>query len=125
MRQSAESKLASLAAASAAGGQALCQIITTPVYKSGYFISSNLVADMGKISSIDLSKDYMNVANMPEATRFGNGRYAVAADTTVAAGVVYNKRILKELGYKDNYIYDLVDSGKWTYTEFRKLAKAA
>ncbi|MBR6509032.1 MAG: hypothetical protein IKT38_00305 [Clostridia bacterium] len=125
VKQTDESKLASLAAASAAGGQALCQIITTPIYKSGYFISSNLVADMGKISSIDLSKDYMNVANMPEATRFGNGRYAVAADTTVAAGVVYNKRILKELGYKDNYIYDLVDSGKWTYTEFRKLAKAA
>lgn len=118
-------KLANLAAASAAGGQALCQIITTPISRSGYFISSNLVADMGKISSIDLSKDYMNAAGMPEATRFGNGRYAVAADTTVAAGVVYNKRILKELGYADNYIYDLVSSGNWTYTEFRKLAKAA
>lgn len=125
IKQTDESKLSNLAAASAAGGQALCQIITTPISKSGYFISSNLVADMGKISSMDFSKDYMNVADMPEATRFGNGRYAVAADTTVAAGVVYNKRILKEMGYKDNYIYDLVSAGKWTYTEFRKLAKAA
>lgn len=125
VKQTEEGKLKSLAAASAAGGQALCQIITTPIYNSGYFISSNLVADMGKISSMDLSKDYMNTANMLEATRFGNGRYAVAADATVASGVVFNKRILKELGYNDNYIYDLVSSGNWTYTEFRKLASAA
>ena len=125
IKQTDENKLASLAAASAAGGRALCQIITTPISKSGYFISSNLVADINKISSIDLSKDYMNAADMPNATQFGNGKYAVAADTTVASGVVFNKRILSELGYEDNYIYDLVKAGKWTYAEFRKLAKAA
>ena len=120
-----EKKLQSLAAASAAGGKAIGHIIATSLHKTGYFIAANLVADMGKISSMDLSKDYMNTANMPEATRFGNGRYAVAADAVFTAGVVYNKRILKELGYADNYIYDLVDSGKWTYSEFRALAKAA
>jgi hypothetical protein len=118
-------KLMSLAAASAASGKAISQIIVTDLSRTGYFISSNLAADMGKISSMDLSKDYMNVANMPEATRFGSGRYAVAGDSTVGSCVVYNKRILKELGHPDNYIYDLVDSGKWTYTEFRKLAKEA
>ena len=118
-------KLQSLAAASAAGGKALSQIIAVDVSRMGYYISSNLVADMGKISSIDLSKDYMNVTDMPNATQFGKGKYAVAADASTAPGVVYNKRILKEMGYKENYIYDLVDSGKWTYTEFRKLAKAA
>lgn len=121
-----DNKLQSLAAASAAGGKAVAQIISPSIARAGYYITSNLAADMGKISSIDLSKNYMNVAGLPEATRFGNGRYAVAADSTSGGScVLFNKRILKELGHPDNYIYDLVDSGKWTYTEFRKLAKEA
>ena len=118
-------KLMSLSAASAASGKAVSQIIASPLYKMGYFIGSNLVADMDKISSMDLSKSYMNAAGMLEATRFGNGRYGVAADGTSGSCVLYNKRILKELGYPDNYIYSLVDSGNWNYTEFRKLAKEA
>ena len=120
-----DDKLRSLATASAAGGKAIAQIISPSIHKTGYYISANLVADMGKISSMDLSKSYMNVAGLPEATHFGNGKYAVAADASVAHGMVYNKRILKELGYADDYIYNLVDSGKWTYSEFRKLAKSA
>ena len=118
-------KLQKLAAASAASGKAIANIISTDISRLGYFITSNLVADMGKISSVDLSKDYMNAAGLPEATRFGNGRYAVAADATVGSGIVYNKRILKELGYGDNYLYDLVDQGKWTYSEYRRLSKQA
>ena len=118
-------KLKSLAAASAASGKAISQIITADLYEMGYFISSNLVADLGKISSMDLSKGYMNAAGMLEASRFGSGRYGVAAEGTNGSCVLYNKRILKELGHPDNYIYDLVNSGKWNYTTFRKLAKEA
>ena len=118
-------KLKTLVSTSAAGGKGLKHIIVVDMYEMGYFITSNLVADMGKISSMDLSKDYMNKANFLESTRLGKGTYAVACDGSIGSAVLYNKRILGEMGYSENYIYDLVDAGKWNYTEFRKLAKQA
>ena len=117
-------KLLSLTSASAAGGTAIGGIITMHLYDAGKFIAQNLVANLTKISSLDLTKDYMNVGDALNATKFGSGKYGACIDSS-AATVFYNKRILKEIGYGENYLYDLVDKGQWTYTQVRKLGKAA
>ena len=117
-------KLLQLTVASAAGGKAIGGIITVDLYNSGKYITQNLVANLTKVSSLDLTKDYMNKADVLNSTRFGNGKYGVGISGNSFA-VFYNKRILKELGYADNYLYNMVDKGQWTYTQFRKLAKQA
>lgn len=119
-------KLISLTSTSAASGKAIGGIITVSLYESGRYISNNLVADLCKVSSLDISKDYMNRADVIDSTGFGNGKYGIGIDVpTRIFCTFYNKRILKELGYNENYLYDLVDSGKWTFSEYRKLAKEA
>lgn len=122
----ADEKMESFVTTSAAAGKALCGIIAPSMYKSGYYIAANLVTNLTRVSSMDLSKDYMNRYNVLNASQFGSAKYAVAAEGESRTYVVFfNKRILKELGYSENYIYDLADSGKWTYEEYRNLAKKA
>lgn len=119
-------KLKSFVSTSAASGKALCNIISTSMSQTGYYISANLVANLKKISSVDLSKEYMNRYGVLEASRFGNAQYAIAAEGEGRTFVVcFNKRILKEIGKDEKYIYNLVDSGKWTLNEYRNLAKSA
>lgn len=121
-----DDKLKNLAATSASAGKAIGGIITSRMYSAGSYISSNLVADLCKVSSLDLSKDYMNRGDVLNATGFGKGKYAVGGNTQGRTlCVFYNKRILKELGHGSNYIYDLVDNGKWTLSAYRNLAKDA
>lgn len=73
-------KLQSLAVTSASAGKAASHIMVVDIFQLGAFIATNLTADLGKISSMDLSKDYMNAAGLLDASRFGNGRYAVSAN---------------------------------------------
>lgn len=119
-------KLKNYVSTTAASGKALCGIINPNMYDAGYYIAANLVTNLTKVSSMDLSKDYMNRYGVLEASRFGSAKYAIAGEGEGRAFVVcYNKRILKELGKDENYIYDLVNSSKWTLTEYRNLAKSA
>ncbi|MBR6509021.1 MAG: extracellular solute-binding protein [Clostridia bacterium] len=119
-----DEKMESYVTTSAASGKALCGIIAPSMYNSGYYISANLVTNLTKVSSMDLSKSYMNRYGILSASQFGSAKYAVAAEGESRTYVVfYNKRILKEMGYSENHIYNLVDSGKWTYDVYRELAK--
>lgn len=121
-----EEKLRSQITASAASGKALCNIATTRMTNLGYYISAGVLADMTRLSSMDLSKDYMNRLNMLNASELGGAKYAVCSEDGRRAWVtLYNKRILKELGYEDDYLYNLVDSKKWNYTNCRNIGKKA
>lgn len=121
-----EEKLRSQVMASAAAGNALCNIITSRTQNIGYYLSAGVLADMTRISSMDLSKKYTNNLNMLEASALGGSKYAVCSENGERAWVtLYNKRILKELGYKDNYLYDLADSKKFNWSNVKTLAKKA
>ena len=119
-------KLNTLVSSSAASGKGLCNIIAPELSHAGTYIASNTVANLKKISSLDLTKDYMNRYGVLNATQFGSAKYGVGLEGKNRTSLVlFNKRILKEIGYKENYIYDLVNSGKWTFEAYRKLAKKA
>ena len=120
------SSLSTRVSAAAASGKGLCNIIAPELNHAGSYIASNTVANLKKVSSLDLSKDYMNRYGVLNATQFGSARYGVGIEGKNRTSLVlFNKRILKELGYEENYIYDLVDSGKWTFDVYRELAKKA
>ena len=111
-----------------ASGSYFADVIITPIYTSIGYLTSKYAYDLSKISSMDLSKSYMNVGDGVNAYHFGNGYWAVAEPTGIASTgspVLFNKRILSEIGYKDNYIYDLIKKGKWNLSAFRTLAKKA
>lgn len=120
------SSLSTRVSAAAASGKGLCNIIAPELNHAGSYIASNTVANLNKVSSLDLSKDYMNRYGVLAATQFGSARYGVGVEGKNRTSLVlFNKRILKEIGYGENYIYDLVDSGKWTFDTYRELAKKA
>lgn len=119
-------KLNTLVSSSAASGKGLCNIIAPELNHAGTYIASNTVANLTKISSLDLSKGYMNRYGVLNATQFGSAKYGVGLEGKNRTSLVlFNKRILKELGYDENYIYDLVNAGKWTFDTYRDLAKKA
>lgn len=121
-----DEKLKSMVISSAASGKALCNIICPIMYDVGYYISSGVVADFTRIPTMDLSKDYMNNLNVLNASYLGKAKYAVTLETGWRTwATFYNKRILKELGYSENYLNDLVDSKKWNYTICREIGKKA
>ncbi len=111
---------------SAAAGKALCHLIETSMYSAGYYVASGLVTDLSKVSTMDFSKDYMNRYNITDSSKLGKGTYAVATEGwNRIFNVYFNKRILKEMGKSDTYLYNLAKTGKWNLKEYNKLAKAA
>lgn len=121
-----DEKLKTLVVSSAASGKALCNLICPSMYDIGYYIASGVTADLTRIPTMDLTHGYMNNLNMLEASKLGNAKYAATIEVgTRTWATFYNKRILKELGYNDNYLYDLVDAKKWNYSICRELAKKA
>lgn len=124
-----DQNLKSFAISSAAAGQALCNIIEVPIYDSGSYITGNLVENLKNVPTLDLSKNYISYGDIINVSTLGSGTYACSSKYNFfgyyLTGVYFNKRILSELGYDENHIYDLEKSGKWTYSEYRKLATAA
>ncbi|MBO4732885.1 MAG: hypothetical protein J5662_00255 [Clostridia bacterium] len=125
VKQTTDERLKNSISTSAAAGKALCQIIDPMLSGAGYYVAASLVTDLARVSSMDLSRDYMQRCGIPEASRLGKGIYAIGSeggDSRVFM-IIFNKRILKELGYDENYIYNLAESGKWTLDAFSELSK--
>ena len=121
-----DEKLKTLIVSSAASGKALCNIVCPSMYDVGYYIAAGVMTDLTRVSTMDLSHSYMNNLNMLNASKLGNARYAATIEVGTRTWVTfYNKRILKELGYSDNYLYDLVDSNNWNYSICREIGKKA
>lgn len=121
-------ELLSLAVSANAGESAIGHIIVLPVYDSGKYIGSGIVEDLNTISTIDLSKKYMQNAGATDTYTFGGKTYAVAdvnGTMTRQYGVYFNKRILEEMGYSTDHLYDLLEKGEWTWDTYRQFAKAA
>lgn len=111
-----------------ASNEYFADVIITPIYTSIGYLTSKYVYDLSKISTMDLSKSYMNVGDGVNSYHLGSGYWAVGEPTYIASTgspVLFNKRVLKEIGYNENYIYDLVKKGKWNLSAFRELSKKA
>ena len=99
-------------------------------------VTSKLLHDMGKVTTVSLAEPYMNAAGGVDAFHLGSGFWAVNDPLGVNGIVpclVFNKRIMKEVTSDsgiaskadENYPYTLMEQNKWTVSELRKLNKAA
>ena len=74
---------------------------------------------------IDLSHSWYPAA-LTDEVNIGGNRYFVSGDIStnllyLTYGFIFNKDLLTDLGIDYNYLYELVDDGKWTLDEMYKL----
>ena len=120
--------LYTLAFTTISSGDKFADIMEVPVYKTCAYISSKLAVDLKSVSTMDLSKSYLNAGDTVTASTLGKRTYFVGTEDMYAQtvmGYFFNKTILKECGYKENYIYDLVSKNQWTVSKLREMAKKA
>ena len=111
-----------------ASGSYFADLIDARIYTAEGFIASGFTKNLAKISTVDLSKKYMNVADSVNGFQFGTGNYAIAeplSNSSISNFLFVNKRILKEITGNDNYVYDLMSKKQWNISNFRDLAKKA
>lgn len=108
-------------------GTKYADIVILRTYNMSGLMGSALT-DMNTVKSMNLKKNYMNFAKVLDSTKISGRNYILMTPNTAFAsgkGVFFNKSILKEIGYKENEIYDLAANGKWTIAKMREMAKKA
>ena len=109
-------------------GEKFADVVAMPMFAATGPIIGGSAMDLNKIKTLDLKKDYMNVGNILDNTSVKGKNFSlISARSGFGTGkvVFFNKSILTELGYKQDHVYNLVNSGKWTISEMRAMAKKA
>lgn len=87
-------------------------------------MANNLFYDLATLDNLDLSDDKWNQTTIDLMTR-GDSVYGLSYGASEPrTGVFFNKRLLKECGYDEDYIYDLQADGEWTWEAFEELCEA-
>lgn len=107
-------------------GDKYADLIGTTRWAYGQLLAGNLLADLSKVETLDLSKDYF-YKELSDLMTFDGRTYAFSADfdeRNYTQFVMYfNKKIWSELGLPD--AYQLVKDGKWTWATCLEYAKKA
>ncbi len=82
----------------------------------GYF------ADVSDVKEFDFTDDKWNKAVL-DVMSVGDAIYGFAGSTEPRTGVFFNMDLFKQLGVDPETPYDLQAQEKWTWDEFKKLAK--
>lgn len=85
-------------------------------------VRANLFYDLSKIEGVDYhNSSKYNQNTLYKLTR-GRSFYAFSWEKDEPLlGVYFNKKMLQEIGYTSEYLYDLQLAGKWTWNEFERL----
>lgn len=86
-------------------------------------MSSGLMYDLSTLDCLDFTEE-----------KWGNGVYEImtkdgviygmcAGDAYPTGGMYFNKRLLEEAGINPGSIYDLQESGEWTWDKFEEICK--
>lgn len=92
------------------------------------FLTSDLVYNLDKVSTVGLGDSYMNIAGGVDAWYLSGGHWAVCEPIhTARTGnyVFFNKRIMKEITGDEDYPYTLMKNKQWNVSNYRSLAKKA
>ena len=124
----AAGQLQTLAFTTISSGKSFAHIIALNAHATAGMVANKLAEDLSKISTIDLSQDYLDVGGAVEASTYGGGTWYVAEPINIyasAQGIFFNKRILEEIGYSDSQLYKMVDDNQWTIAKMREIAAKA
>lgn len=107
-------------------GDKFADLVGTTMWAFGTLLSSNHVADVSNVESLDLSLDCFN-HNLSDMATFGDSVYgfgaAFGSHLTNHWVIFYNARIWDELGLPDPY--DLARNNEWTWDKLVEYAKKA
>ncbi|MCL1858533.1 MAG: extracellular solute-binding protein [Oscillospiraceae bacterium] len=85
-------------------------------------VTNNYLYNWQKMPNVDFSQKYWNQSLIDDFTI--NGYLPFAANdfiTTMPLFILFNKELIKDYGLENPY--ELVKSGKWTWTKFTEMAK--
>ena len=99
--------------------------VATAARAAFIYAQNHAVENWYDIENLDLSKSWWN-HDAAENLAINGKLYAMVGDITYATlgasvGMVFNKGLLDDYGLE--YLYDLVDEGKWTFDVFDKYAR--
>lgn len=107
-------------------GDKFADLVGTTEWAYGQLLAGNLLTDLSKVETLDLTQEYFN-QEVSAMTTINGGTYAFSADfdahlyTQVI--VYYNSAIWEELGLPDPY--QLVRDGEWTWDKLLEYAHKA
>lgn len=83
-------------------------------------MAADLMYDLSTIDCLDFSQAKWNTVS--DKIQKGGHIYAMSADTPEPKqGLYFNKRLLKDAGIEPSEIYDLQESGDWTWAKFEEI----
>ncbi|ALS26579.1 ABC transporter substrate-binding protein [Paenibacillus sp. 32O-W] len=108
-------------------GDKYADVIVTPTWELGRHINGKRLVDLNTIPNLDMSKDYWKEYNTSNLLTYDNRTYGAAApfanQNDEVWVIVFNKRILNELGLENPY--ELVKNKQWTFEKMLEMEKAA
>ncbi len=114
---------------SVSGGESLYDAVDMNLMTSFQAASSKLLLDLETdIPNINLDNPWWDQGTRNDFS-IKNKLYYTASDINLMSYMatwvaVYNKDIIADLGYDEDYIYNMVREGKWTLDEYYKLVKS-
>lgn len=104
-------------------GDPIGQIIEIePEWVAG-LMNNKMFAPLEKLSTLNFKEEKWN-QNVLKMTSFSGHIYGMSPDREVGYGVFFNKKLLQEVGFGAEDLYDLQKNGTWTWSEFEKVLKA-
>ena len=86
-------------------------------------LSAGLMYDLSTLDCLDFS-DSKWVNGVDKQYTIGGKTYCMSGDSIEPKGGMYfNKRLLSEAGIEPQSIYDLQESGDWTWDKFEEICK--
>ncbi len=89
--------------------------------------SNGLLLDLNDIEYLDLNNPWWDKQINEDCSIGGKQFYAIGdANVSAVKGtwvLAYNQKLITDMGYDNDYIYNLVRDGKWTIDQYYALAK--
>jgi len=112
-------------------GDYVADFVLPAIRQTGPFIQAGLCANLNEsdiAQYLDFSKPWWD-QTMLQASTINGKTYACTPQFTSSANTTwvcfFNYKVLEDIGYTPDYLYDLQDKGTWTWDEFHKLCKLA
>ncbi len=107
-------------------GTHYADVLAIPNSQIGRFVAEGLLADLRSVPYLHLSAEYYN-ARITDAATAGDAIYAVSGSACLnpdyLSCVFVNRDLAEKCGLEN--VYDLVNSGDWTWDKFFELSNVA
>lgn len=110
-------------------GSQFADIIQTFTHRAYYFMDGKLFKDLNTVPTMNLSDSNVWVQNMLSQTKvYGKNLFtymSIEDPNNTGDCLLFNKRILSEVGMTSDQLYQMVKNKQWTFAEMQNLSGKA